>query len=335
MPDWKSPAEVAKEAGIFVKLLHSLLGLYAYEWFISLDFEWDFVTGKKKFRWPMIFYFANRYLLLFALIGIIISFDTTSPVDCQTLFTFNQLAGDAAIGLASISLSIRTMAIWSFNRYVVGGLILIMCGHWSLILQGVQLTATWIDGVGCQIVKTNNKILAAIFIYSMCFDLIVLCLNVYKLTSSSKVTGSTGRSRLVQLIFTDGLIFFIVAFLANLIATVFMLLNLNSIMSVIFNVPAAVASTIVACRAVRRLTNFTSIGAEVYATSSASRAANPGGTRLPAVNFTSTVRSGVHVQMETFTHAEQQSQNNIFTRSPKDESDTDIEDVDVEAKGEL
>ncbi len=40
-------------------------------------------------------------------------------------------------------------------------------------------------------------------------------------------------------------------------------------------------------------------------------------------------------QMETFTHAEQQSQNNIFTRSPKDESDTDIEDPDVEAKGEL
>ena len=34
------------------------------------------------------------------------------------------------------------------------------------------------------------------------------------------------------------------SFLANLLATVFMLLNLNSIMSVIFNVPAAVASTV-------------------------------------------------------------------------------------------
>lgn len=30
MPDWNSPAEIAKEAGIFVKLLHSLLGLYAW-----------------------------------------------------------------------------------------------------------------------------------------------------------------------------------------------------------------------------------------------------------------------------------------------------------------
>ena len=53
-------------------------------------------------------------------------------------------------------------------------------------------------------------------------------------------------------------------FLANLIATIFMLLNLNAVMSIIFNVPAAVASTIVASRAVRRLTKFTNKGPEVF-----------------------------------------------------------------------
>ena len=34
------------------------------------------------------------------------------------------------------------------------------------------------------------------------------------------------------------------SFLANLIATIFMVLNLNAVMSVIFNVPAAIASTV-------------------------------------------------------------------------------------------
>lgn len=43
-----------------------------------------------------------------------------------------------------------------------------------------------------------------------------------------------------------------------------MLLNLNAVMSIIFNVPAAIASTIVASRAVRRLTNFTSKGPEIF-----------------------------------------------------------------------
>lgn len=54
------------------------------------------------------------------------------------------------------------------------------------------------------------------------------------------------------------------SFLANLLATVFMVLNLNPVMSIIFNVPAAIASTIVASRAVRRLTKFTNKGPEVF-----------------------------------------------------------------------
>jgi len=340
MPDWKSQEEVMKDAGIFVKLLHSLLGLYVYEWFLSLDFEWDFITGKKRFRWPMIFYFANRYLLLFALIAIIISFNVTGQVDCQSLYTFNQLAGDAAVGLASINLSIRTMAIWKQNRYIVGGLIVVILGHWSLILQAVQLTVQWVPGQGCTIVKTNNKILAAIFIYSMCFDLIVLLLSMYKLIDLYKLNKKAqfwGGSRLTHLIFEDGLIFFVIAFLANLTATVFMLVNLNSIMSVIFNVPAAVASTIVACRAVRRLTNYSANGPEMFVTSASSHN-RPGGTSIipgprGMTNYRTT-KASVHVQMETFTHAED-GHNDIYPKG-KSGSETDGEDQTIsEVKEQL
>ena len=38
--------------------------------------------------------------------------------------------------------------------------------------------------------------------------------------------------------------FILSSFLANLLATIFMILNLNSIMNVIFNVPAAIVSTV-------------------------------------------------------------------------------------------
>ena len=78
---------------------------------------------------------------------------------------------------------------------------------------GFQVEAIWIAGVGCQITKTHNEILAAIFIYSMCFDFIVLVLTVYKLIgiTYSPSRGSMGRGRLTHMIFTDGLIFFILA----------------------------------------------------------------------------------------------------------------------------
>lgn len=128
------------------------------------------------------------------------------PIDCQALYIFNQVFGNAAIGLASINLSLRTIAVWSQSLYIVVPLVAIILGHWSLLLHGLLIKAAWIDGAGCQITNTDNKLLAVTFIYSMCFDLLVLCLTAYKL-----LVPRNGRSRLVNLIFGDGLIFFFVA----------------------------------------------------------------------------------------------------------------------------
>ena len=102
--------------------------------------------------------------------------------------------------------------------------------NWNRV--GILLKAAWIPGQGCVIIETDSTILAATFIYSMVFDFVVLSLTAFKLLSPP-----TGRSRLVELIFNDGLIYFLIAwawfnftletcslgppsFLANLIATV-------------------------------------------------------------------------------------------------------------------
>jgi hypothetical protein len=76
----------------------------------------------------------------------------------------------------------------------------------SLVFSGVLLKAVWAEG-GCAIIYTNNKILAASFIYGMAFDFLVLCLTAWKLAYPSG-----GRSRLITLIFGDGLIYFLVAY---------------------------------------------------------------------------------------------------------------------------
>ena len=103
------------------------------------------------------------------------------------------------------------MAIWSHNKFIIVGLIVIIMGHWSLILAGSQLKAIWVEGAGCVIVETNNKILAAIFIYSMCFDLIILLVNTYKLLGINSGGRAMGTSKLSKMIFEDGLIFFFIA----------------------------------------------------------------------------------------------------------------------------
>ncbi|KAJ6557935.1 hypothetical protein B0H19DRAFT_1291226 [Mycena capillaripes] len=297
MVDWQSTAEIIKDGMAFGKFMHALLGLYIWEWFTSLGFDWDYISGKRTFRWPMIFYFLNRYCLLFALIAI--ALNVTTEIDCQGLYTFNQCFGNAAIGLASINLSLRTIAVWNQRWFIWVPLVAIILGHWSLLLHGVLLKASWDPVQGCIITSTDNHTLAITFIYGMTFDFIVLCLTAYKL-----LFPAGGKSRLVSLIFNDGLIYFVIAFLSNLLATIFMLLNLNPVMSIIANVPAAIASTIVACRAVRRLTNYSTTGAQMFggggATSASSTLAfrNTGATSRPKV--LTKASDGVHVQMETF-----------------------------------
>ncbi|KAH9934540.1 uncharacterized protein BXZ73DRAFT_45839 [Epithele typhae] len=316
MPDWNSPAELAVDAAAFLKFIHAMAGLYFWEWVTTLDYEWAFITRQKRFHYPAVFYFLNRYSLLFTMIGLLIAEDSTSEINCQALYTFNQITGQAASGLASINLSIRTIALWQNDKRVVIPIVIIILGHWSLILQGVTVTATWQDGVGCVVGGVNNTILAATFIYSMCFDLVILSVSMYKLVVSAR----TGRSQLMSLLFQDGLMYFFIAFLSNMLAVVFILLNLNAILSVIFNIPAAIFSTIVACRAVRRLNNFATKGPEIFSSTGHSFRAAPTAGNVVAPTK-SDLHHGVHVQMQTFTVADDHV------------SDTDVHELERKGRG--
>jgi hypothetical protein len=71
---------------------------------------------------------------------------------------------------------------------------------------GVLLTTTWVPSQGCVIVNTDSKLLAVTFIYSMVFDFVVLILTGYKFFSPA-----AGRSKLVVLVFNDGLVYFVIA----------------------------------------------------------------------------------------------------------------------------
>jgi len=102
--------------------------------------------------------------------------------------------------------------------------------------------------------------LAATYIYTMMLDFIVMCLAGWKL-----FVCSSGQSRLGNLLVRDGLGFFVVAFVANMMTVVrvllllsdiakahgeanglkiFLELNYNPVVSIIFNVPAGLASTV-------------------------------------------------------------------------------------------
>lgn len=56
-------------AVIFQKIMLALLGLYVWEVIVTFRYDVSVFTLRRKFKYPMVFYFACRYSLLFSLIG--------------------------------------------------------------------------------------------------------------------------------------------------------------------------------------------------------------------------------------------------------------------------
>ncbi|KAF9522120.1 hypothetical protein CPB83DRAFT_899916 [Crepidotus variabilis] len=329
MVDWKSPEEVGRDFQIFDKFLHALFGLLIWEYLTSLDFEWEFITGKRQFRWPMILYFLGRYIQMFAITGALVGLDSTSELQCQPLYRFIFFCGFISIMISSVTLALRTIALWANNLYIIAAVVLAASGQIALVvLITISTQGTWAPQTGCEIYG-GETYTTALFIYTMCFNAAVLVLTIIKLVKMSANANSTqllGHSKLAHIIFADGLIFFIIALLADLVVVVLVVLDFNPAMNVMFQVPSSIVSTIVACRSVRRLMNF-SQGTTVvtFGNTNGSSSQTKGGRVIQSEQ--SMIRSSpeVHVQMETFTHTE-----DSFVKLHQSES---ITERDIEKKG--
>ncbi|TCD63050.1 hypothetical protein EIP91_006063 [Steccherinum ochraceum] len=261
MPDWNSPEEIAKDTVVFVKLQHAMAGIYFWEFLVSLHFEWDFVTRKRKLRWPMIFYFLGRYTALFTVITLLITLNAgTEYMNCQALYTFLAVVGQTTIGFASVNLAIRAMALWGQDKRVVVPLTVLICGHWAVLLQACVVSARMVPGTGCVADQTKPILLMLTFTWSIVLDTVVFMLCAWKII----MTGVGKRTNLVDMIFKDGLIYLFVAMAANIPAAVFVFMNFNPVMQLMFNSPAALASTIGASRAVRRLASYNEGSVNIY-----------------------------------------------------------------------
>ncbi|KAF5387597.1 hypothetical protein D9615_000197 [Tricholomella constricta] len=283
MVNWSDPQEIAKDSEIFSKLIIALFGVYVWELFMTCDFEWSLLSKKRKFRWPLVFFFLCRYCMLFAFVGLIISLNITTSVrtndnfsrhpanvppsmkiDCGALYTFNSWTGNMTILCASTSLMLRTIALWERQRPIIVSLGVLCLAHWALLYRTMFIvTAAWDDNIGaCIVTATNPSLLNTTFFFTMGFDLIILIF-----TAIALLKKHSARTDLWKLLFHDGLVYFLISFSTNCIPAVLNVLNLNTPMNVIATIPAATITSIAACRAVIRLLEFSSSDVYVHSMS--------------------------------------------------------------------
>ncbi|KAI0276823.1 hypothetical protein BC826DRAFT_1114015 [Russula brevipes] len=223
MVNFHDPAVVANDMSAFVKLSHTLIGLYIWEFATTLDYEWSIIWGRRPYRWTIWIYSLTRLATLTTVIDIIVYLNTkATPHRCQALLTSISVFDNVALAAAELLIVLRIIAIWNKRKVVVA----IAIGLWvtnvaflihtSLQLRSGNLTLTCLP--------RNAEISKLSTISTFVTDIVLLLIMLVGLLRL-RVQG-VGTFSLGHLLWKQGIIWFLIATLAGALPTIF-LLDLN------------------------------------------------------------------------------------------------------------
>ncbi|KAI9067601.1 hypothetical protein FKP32DRAFT_1755020 [Trametes sanguinea] len=252
MADWTSTAELTKDKTAYVNVVFAFFGLYVWEVFQTSDFEWSVIQRRRKIRWHWVFLFICRYSIIFSMAALMASFVMKHPINCQALYTFTSWAGNMSLLCASTTLMFRTVALWHRKLPVFLPLAFLALAHWALLWRGMFIFDVQYDATStsCVVVSTKRLFLSINFWATMVFNLVLTIVHIIGLMQRDH-----GAS-FWQMLFEDGLILYFIASLSNALPAILTVLNLNPVMNLVGTVPAAVLTTMAACRSVTRLSEI-------------------------------------------------------------------------------
>ncbi|TFY72478.1 hypothetical protein EVG20_g510 [Dentipellis fragilis] len=230
MVNWTDPAEELRETQSFTRVILSCFGLYFWELFETCGFEWSILTGRRRFRWHLVSCYSSFSNLV------------PTPTDfnggpvffflCRYTIFFSLVGLIVSI---SVTERINCAALYTFNAIV--GDLSIMTASTVLMIRTIVM---WERNV------TISAILGVIGL-AMVFDLLIMVL------AAARVFARTGIFNIRALLFDEGLIFFFLSGVCNIVPAVFSILDLNPVMNIITTVPISTISAIAACRTVIQL----------------------------------------------------------------------------------
>ncbi|KAH9954625.1 hypothetical protein BC827DRAFT_954146 [Russula dissimulans] len=242
MVNFHDPGVLIADYWAFIKLCQTLGGLYLWEFFINLDYEWGVIRGRYPYRWTIWIYSLTRLATLMAVILdlLIINVATTN---CEVWFKIGFAFGNLTISLASLLILLRIVAIWNKSRPVIG----LAAGLWvtnasSLIVGISRIQATSVPV--CTVLNLKNARFSSIFmLVSDVALLLTVLIGLLRMCHPWK--GGFGLGRLL---WKQGITWLLLAILSELTPTVFIFLDLNDVFDAMFLVPSLIAMSICATR---------------------------------------------------------------------------------------
>ncbi|KAH9984320.1 hypothetical protein BJV74DRAFT_848439 [Russula compacta] len=273
MVNYNDPLVLESDLVALRNFWHTINGLYIWEFVTTLDYEWDVIRGRRPYRWTIWIYSVTR---IAALLGVALNFvglDVTTPYNCQAWISIGIFSGYLAFSTASLLIVFRIIAIWNRNRAVVAISIGIWATNVVVMIQGlVRVRSTWSpllqNCVELGIEKSKLNI-----IVTLVTDILLLIIMLVGLLYMGFDDG--GKLNIGRLLWKQGLIWLLIATIAEVPPGVFILLNLNEPLNIIFQPFSVYVMAIAATRMYRGLADFVTRSTEV-----ASDGHKKGGTQL-------------------------------------------------------
>ncbi|KAI9510408.1 hypothetical protein F5148DRAFT_1180068 [Russula earlei] len=256
MANHNDPAVIAQDFWTVAKLSLAVAGLYIWEFFTTLDYEWSVIQQRRPYRWTIWLYSLTRVATLMAMVVTLIILDVTTPINCQLTITFGLIFSYIAIAAASMLIVLRVIAIWNRNKIVSA----IAISTWTanvatlirsaVLLRGESSPVTTIGT--CNIPNTTANKLSLIM--SLCTDIVLLLIMLVGLLRWRNEVR--GEAPLARFLWTQGLIWFLIATVSYFLPVAFISLNINAAFNVMFQNPSLITLSIAATRMYRTLTDF-------------------------------------------------------------------------------
>ncbi|KAH9974536.1 hypothetical protein BGW80DRAFT_145649 [Lactifluus volemus] len=256
MANLRDPSELLRDTLTLVKLWHAFYGIFLWEFFTTLDFEWSIIRGRRHYRWTIWIYSLARIATLVNIILALIEFSILRPINCHSFVIAEISSSLFAMACASLLILLRVIAVWNFNKIVLA----LGTSVWGITvvfyIQGtVRLLSVWEPWAVASLCSVPDMTKLNVFV-TLATNVILLLMVLAGLLRLR--LGGGGMFDLGSFLWKQGIISLSLAIVAGIPAAVSLILNINEQLNLMFQVPSMISATIAATRVYRSLIHFSS-----------------------------------------------------------------------------
>ncbi|KAI0255592.1 hypothetical protein BJV78DRAFT_686538 [Lactifluus subvellereus] len=212
------------DEGAFVNFMHLLGGIFLWDFLTTMGFEWDFIIGKRKYRWTILLYSIGRIGAVGNATSNLVGFEVTHQINCAQWTIWTLILAYISFACASALIALRVIDIWIHNSMITRLTIGMWLTNAGFLFYGgiAAVRSTWSTASGGYALESTFQSWdnITVIVVTGFAQLIIMLVGLLRCRQRSH---GMFRNLSVQ-----GFIWSATATLGELLSVVFINLNLNS-----------------------------------------------------------------------------------------------------------